>query len=109
MISRYKLGVSQISIPQLIKISKRLNIPVTAFFEEVANSNQSTSEKSTGFKNAFVFDLDDTLVDARQFCGETIARVITAFDPTVNFDLVCQLHENIKGQTISDLYKHILK
>jgi HAD superfamily hydrolase (TIGR01662 family) len=108
MVSRYELGVSQISIPQLIKISKVLKKPVTAFFENVKDSTNSTS-KNTNFKNAFVFDLDDTLVDARQFCGETIARVITSHDPSVSFDLVCQLHDNIKGQTIEDLYKHILK
>lgn len=109
MISRYELGVSQISIPQLIKISKILNTTVTSFFEEIDTSTASTDGKASNFKNAFVFDLDDTLVDARQFCGETIARVITNVDPSISFDLICQLHDNIKGQTIGDLYKHILK
>lgn len=108
MVSRYELGVSQISIPQLIKISKVLKKPVSSFFENVKDSTTSTS-KVTNFKNAFVFDIDDTLVDARQFCGETIARVITNVYPEVNFNLVCQLHDNIKGQTIFDLYTNILK
>ena len=109
MVSRYELGVSQISIPQLLKVSKTLHCSISSFFEEIDNSTVSTTSKSTSFKNAFVFDLDDTLVDARQFCGETIARVITNIDPSISFDLICQLHENIKGLTIEDLYKHILK
>lgn len=108
MISRYELGVSQISIPQLLKISKVLKLPVTLFFEDIDNSSHSTS-KPTNFKNAFVFDLDDTLVDSRQFCGETIARVITAIDPKISFDMICQLHDNMKGLTVDDLYKHIVK
>ena len=109
MVSRYELGVSQISIPQLLKVSKILHASISSFFEEIDSSTVSTTNKSTSFKNAFVFDLDDTLVDARQFCGETIARVITNIDPSISFDLICQLHENIKGLTIEDLYKHILK
>jgi len=108
MVSRYELGVSQISIPQLIKVSRVLNISVTSFFENIEGSIPSTT-KGANFKNAFVFDLDETLVDARKFCGETVARVITAIDPAISFDLVCELHDNIKGQTIEDVYKHILK
>ncbi len=108
MISRYELGVSQISIPQLEKISKILGTTTKEFFNGDEHSNQNTSKSST-FKNAFVFDLDDTLVDGRQFCGETIARVLTEVDPTVNFDLVCQLHESIRGLTIEDLYEYIAK
>ncbi|MFZ2153213.1 MAG: HAD-IA family hydrolase [Microgenomates group bacterium] len=108
MISRYELGVSQISISQLVRVAKVLNLPVTSFFEDIENSTHNTS-KPANFKNAFVFDLDDTLVDSRQFCGETMARVITAVDPKISFDMVCQLHDNLKGLTIDDLYKHIAR
>jgi len=108
MISRYELGVSQISIPQLEKISKILGTTTKDFFNGDEHSNQSTS-KSSSFKNAFVFDLDDTLVDGRQFCGETIARVLTEIDPSVDFELVCKLHDSIKGMAIEDLYSSIMK
>ncbi|MBI2357039.1 HAD hydrolase-like protein [Candidatus Dojkabacteria bacterium] len=106
MISRYELGISQVSIPQLEKVSKVLGKPVAYFFD---GGDSTLSTRPSGTKNAFVFDLDDTLVDGRQFCGETIARVITAYEPSVNFDLVCELHESIKGRAIEDLYKFILK
>ncbi len=105
MISRYELGVNQVSIPQLEKIAKAVDKPISYFF---GDRIQSTSMNST-FKESFVFDLDDTLVDGRQFCGETIARVITEVDPSVDFELVCQLHENIRGMAIEDLYFKILK
>lgn len=104
MVSRYELGISQISISQLEKIAKILKVPVSLFFK---NSNNSTTEYPV--KNAFVFDLDDTLVDGRQFCGETIARVITNANPSINFDVVVQLHESIRGMTIEDLYVYITK
>ncbi len=109
MVSRYELGVSQISIPQLIKVAHTLKIPVTSFFENLNDSTPSTTNKDSHFKNAFVFDLDDTLTDARQFCGETIARVLTSIYPQLNFNLICQLHDNIKGLAIPDLYLNILK
>ena len=95
MVSRYELGISQVSINQLQKISKILNIPVSFFF----NTINETTSKPSGFKSVFVFDLDDTLVDGRQFCGETIARVITNLDPSVNFDLIVQLHESVRGRS----------
>jgi phosphoglycolate phosphatase len=60
-------------------------------------------------KKYFVFDLDDTLVDGRQFCGETIARAVTQMHPDVDFNLVVHLHESIRGMTIVDLYKVIIK
>lgn len=63
----------------------------------------------TTFKNYFVFDLDDTLVDGRQFCGETIARVITHFDNTADFYRIVKLHEEKHGLTIYDLYDSILR
>lgn len=63
----------------------------------------------TNFKKYFVFDLDDTLVDGRQFCGETIAKVITHFDPSVDFDQIVKMHEEFHGPTIADLYDQILK
>lgn len=109
MVSRYELGVSQISIPQLIKISKVLKIPVTSFFEDIETSTVSTISKSSNFKNAFVFDLDNTLLDGQRFCGETIARVITSVDPSINFELICDLHDSVAGRSIEDLYKHITK
>ena len=63
----------------------------------------------TSFKNYFVFDLDDTLVDGRQFCGETIARVITHFEPKADFYRIVKLHEENHGLVISDLYDNILR
>lgn len=64
---------------------------------------------ATSFKNYFVFDLDDTLVDGRQFCGETIARVITHFQPNADFYKIVKLHEESHGLTIADLYENILR
>ncbi|MBI2414507.1 HAD-IA family hydrolase [candidate division WWE3 bacterium] len=104
MISRYELGVSQISIQQLEKIAKVFKTQIAAFFD----GSTIGASVPHSFKNAFVFDLDDTLVDGRLFCGETIARVITNVNPSVNFDAVVQLHESIRGMTIEDLYIHIL-
>jgi len=60
-------------------------------------------------KEVFVFDLDDTLVDGRQFCGETIAKVIIEKDPKQSFEVICNLHTNIRGLTIEDLYIKISK
>ncbi|WKZ30396.1 MAG: HAD family hydrolase [Candidatus Dojkabacteria bacterium] len=65
-------------------------------------------EKQT-FKQHFVFDLDDTLVDGRQFCGETMARAITQLAPDVNFDLIVKIHDSIRGMIIEDLYRTTLK
>lgn len=104
MISRYELGVSQVPIKRLRKIARELGVPVRNFFEV---SQPSTSPNS--FKQAFVFDIDDTLVDGRQFCGETIARVITKHFPKADFDAIVKLHEEIRGRTIEDLYVDILK
>lgn len=64
---------------------------------------------NTTFKNYFVFDLDDTLVDGRQFCGETIARVITHFEPKADFYKIVKLHEEKHGLVITDLYDEILR
>lgn len=112
MVSRYELGVSQVSTSQLTKISKLLDVPVSYFFSE-RTSTESTSvyvsDNHQNFKSAFVFDLDDTIVDGRLFCGETIARVITSKYPSISFDLVCQLHDSMRGMTIQDLYINILK
>ncbi|MFA6518564.1 MAG: HAD hydrolase-like protein [Candidatus Shapirobacteria bacterium] len=105
MISRYELGVSQTSIQQLEKIAKFVGVPVSAFF----NGSTKSTNNTRSFKNAFVFDLDDTLVDGRQFCGETIARVITNINPSINFDTVVQIHESIRGMTIEDLYLYVIK
>ena len=63
----------------------------------------------TTFKKYFVFDLDDTLVDGRQFCGETIARVITHFEPSSDFYQIVKMHEELHGLAITDLYDRILK
>jgi phosphoglycolate phosphatase len=65
--------------------------------------------KQNGFKQHFVFDLDDTLVDGRQFCGETIARSFEKIIPDVNKELVIAIHEIIRGKAIPDLYKEIAK
>lgn len=110
MISRYELGVSQVSIVQLAKISEILDKPISYFFYEENQQNTLTrTEPTTQMKNAFIFDLDETLVDVREFCGETCARVITNKFPEVSFNLVVQLHDSLKGPTIEDLYKIIIK
>lgn len=57
------------------------------------------------FKKHFVFDLDDTLVDGRTFCGECMARVITKYEPNIKFEDIVILHDQIRGGTIVDLYK----
>jgi hypothetical protein len=62
----------------------------------------------TPFKNYFAFDLDDTLVDGREFCGETIARVITHFEPSADFYKIVKIHEEIHGLSIRDLYEKTL-
>lgn len=63
----------------------------------------------TNFKKYFVFDLDDTLVDGRQFCGETIARVITKFEPKADFYQIVKIHEELHGLAITDLYDQITR
>lgn len=63
----------------------------------------------TKFKKYFVFDLDDTLVDGRQFCGETIARVITHFEPSADFYQIVKMHEELHGLAVTDLYDQITK
>ena len=63
----------------------------------------------TKSKKYFVFDLDDTLVDGRQFCGETIARVITYFEPKADFYQIVKMHEELHGLAIPDLYERITK
>jgi phosphoglycolate phosphatase len=60
-------------------------------------------------KKHFVFDLDDTLVDGRTFCGEAMARSITHFEPTISYDKVVAFHEKDRGKTIVDLYKEATK
>ncbi|MEK7091178.1 MAG: HAD family hydrolase [Patescibacteria group bacterium] len=60
---------------------------------------------TTNFKKHFVFDLDDTLIDGRLFCGESMARAITQLEPHVNSKLVVDFHESVRGATIEDLYK----
>lgn len=107
MVSRYELGVSQISIPQLEKIAGILGVSAGDFFS--ASTKTTSNFKNDTFKKAFVFDLDDTLVDGRRFCGETIARVLTEVDPSIDFELVCQLHDSVKGMAIEDLYTYIMK
>jgi phosphoglycolate phosphatase len=56
-------------------------------------------------KKHFVFDLDDTLIDGRQFCGESMVQAITANEPHVDTDDIMDFHERVRGQTVVDLYK----
>ncbi len=107
MISRYELGVSNVSIGQLEKLSGALGVTISHFFDDSPSIANAIGDPRV-FKTAFVFDLDDTLIDGRQFCGETIARVITSIDESVSFDLVVKMHESIRGMTIEDLYVYIL-
>jgi HAD superfamily hydrolase (TIGR01662 family) len=107
MVSRYELSAVPVSIEKLQKISSIVGKPLSYFFED--RKTEKLETKRSGVKKAFVFDLDDTLVDGRNFCGETIARAITAQVPSANFELICQIHDSIKGMSIEDLYLTILK
>lgn len=108
MISRYEIGTVPVSIEKLQQIATIVGKKLSYFFDEETDSNVKEKKRST-IKQAFVFDLDDTLVDGRRFCGETIARAITSQIPSANFDLICQMHDSIRGLAIDDLYITILK
>ena len=108
MVSRYELGAVPVSIERLQKIATILGKPLSYFFEDDTAVEPKVTKKSA-VKRAFVFDLDDTLVDGRKFCGETIARSITSQIPSANFELICQIHDSIRGMAIEDLYVTILK
>ncbi len=60
-------------------------------------------------KKHFIFDLDDTLVDGRLFCGETMARTVAFFEPNVDSQAVIDLHEEIRGRTVVDLYEAAIR
>jgi len=61
------------------------------------------------FKKHFVFDLDDTLVDGRFFCGETLARSFAVFIPDIDKNLVITLHDQLHGTAVPELYTEIAK
>ncbi len=109
MISRYELGAVVVSIEKLQKIATIVNKPMSYFFDLEDGSPGIKTQQKSEIKKVFVFDLDDTLVDGRKFCGETIARAITAQVPSADFDLICQIHDAIRGMAIDDLYITILK
>lgn len=110
MISRYELGSVPVSIERLQQIATCVGKPISYFFDDDdSNSPSIVKKKKSTVKQAFVFDLDDTLVDGRRFCGETIARAITSQIPSADFELICQMHDSIKGLAIEDLYHTILK
>lgn len=108
MISRYELGAVVVSIEKLQKIATVVDKPMSYFFD-LDGKEVAKSKPKSEVKQVFVFDLDDTLVDGRKFCGETIARAITAQVPSADFDLICQIHDSIRGMAIDDLYITILK
>ncbi len=60
------------------------------------------------YKQHFVFDLDDTLIDGRQFCGETMALAIVQLESKVNQQEVIDLHEVYRGGMVVDLYTTVL-
>lgn len=60
-------------------------------------------------KQHFVFDLDETLVDSREFCGETIARVIKHYHPDNASNQVKMLHDMYGGAAIVDHYKRMIQ
>lgn len=106
MISRYELGQVDLSISRLEQIATALKKRSVIFCYKRYVSIYNVGSRH--FKTSFVFDLDDTLVDGRRFCGETIARVITNLYPSVDFNLVCDIHDSIRELGIEDLYNHIL-
>lgn len=65
--------------------------------------------KKSAPKQHFVFDLDDTLTDAREFCGESMARAITKLEPGKNPALIKIFHDSIRGASVIDLYKQAIK
>ncbi len=65
--------------------------------------------KKNNFKKHFAFDFDDTLVDGRLFCGETIARSFAKLIPDIDQKAVIELHDKIRGRAIPDLYIDIAK
>lgn len=67
------------------------------------------SKTQNNYKQHFVFDFDDTLIDGRQFCGESMVRAITKLEPNVNPKLIMTFHETYRGATIVDLYKTAIK
>lgn len=110
MVSRYELGTVPVSIERLQQIANIVGKPISYYFDDEEKSfKPKNHRKEKVLKSAFVFDLDDTLVDGRKFCGETIARAITSQVPSANFDLICQIHDSIRGLAIEDLYHEILK
>lgn len=109
MVSRYELGTVPVSIERLQQIATSVGRQISYFFEDEDSSPKKVEKKKSSVKQAFVFDLDDTLVDGRRFCGETIARAITSQIPSADFELICQMHDSIKGLAIEDLYHTILK
>lgn len=108
MISRYELGAVVVSIEKLQKIAEILGKSMSYFFD-LNEAKETKIAKKSEIKKVFVFDLDDTLVDGRKFCGETIARAITSQVPSADFEAICQLHDAIRGMAIEDLYVTILK
>ncbi len=58
-------------------------------------------------KKHFVFDLDETLVDSREFCSETIARVLKHFNSDIDEEKVVALHDKFGGSTIVDHYERM--
>lgn len=70
---------------------------------------KNMSKRKNVFKKHFVFDLDDTLVDGRLFCGETLARSLARLIPDVNKDLVITIHDNIRGAAVPDLYEEVAR
>ena len=108
MVSRYELGAVVVSIEKLQKIAEIVSKSISYFFD-LDGSREAKVIKKSEIKKVFVFDLDDKLVDGRKFCGETIARVITSQVPSADFDLICQIHDAIRGMAIEDLYITILK
>ena len=61
------------------------------------------------FKQFFIFDFDDTLVDSRDFCSQGIARTINKFEPEIKAELIMAIHENSRGLTIEDIYKLLIQ
>lgn len=56
-------------------------------------------------KKYYIFDLDDTLINGRDFCGQTMARSIAFFEPNIDSKSVIDLHNQIRGRTIVELYQ----
>lgn len=60
-------------------------------------------------KKYFVFDFDETLVDGKQFCGETLATVALRCGAGVEKERLVEFHDCRGGLTMKEMYEELKK